>query len=81
MNALAISKTCDGKKGSRTHQSATSYDNESKGRRTVTVFFENLAHNLLYIFIRNLCGLLVEEIGLLLVDDIEVSSEVMADIS
>ena len=47
----------------------------------MTVFFENLVHNLLYIFIRDLFGLLVEEIGLLLVDNIEVSSEFMADIS
>ena len=81
MNALAISKTCDGKKGSRKHQSATSYNNEGKRRRTVAVLFKDLAHNLLYIFIRDLCGLLVEEISSLLVDGIEVSSEVLAEIS
>ena len=37
------------------------------------VLFENLTHNLLYNFIRDLCGVLVEEISLLLVGDIEVS--------
>ena len=47
----------------------------------MTVLFENLAHNLLYIFIRDLCGLLVEEINLLLVNDIDVSSKIMAVIS
>jgi hypothetical protein len=81
MNALAISKTCEGKKGSREHESATWYTNRSKRRRTVTVLFENLAHNLLYIFIRDLCGLLIEKVSLLLVDDIEVSSKIMAEIS
>jgi len=81
MNALAISKTREGKKGSREHRSAIRYDNGSGPRRTVTVLFENLAHNLLYIFIRDLFGLLVEEISLLFVDDIEVSSEIMAEFS
>lgn len=47
----------------------------------MTVLFENLAHNLLYIFIRDLCGLLVEEINLLLVNDIDVNSKIMAVIS
>jgi hypothetical protein len=80
MNALAMSKTCEGKKGSREHQSPTGYDNGSKRRRTVTVVVEDLAHNLLYIFIRDLCGLLVEEISLLLVKDIEVSSEIVTEV-
>ena len=47
----------------------------------MTVLFENLAHNLLYIFIRDLCGLLVEEINLLLVNDIDVNSKIMAVVS
>jgi len=45
------------------------------------MLLENLAHDLLYIFIRDLCGLLVEEIDLLLVDDIKVGSKIMAEIS
>jgi len=45
------------------------------------MLFENLTHNLLYLFIRDLLGLLVEEISLLLVDDVEVSREILADFS
>lgn len=47
----------------------------------MTVFLENLAHNLLHIFIRDLFRLLVEDISTLLVDDVEVSREIMADFS
>lgn len=47
----------------------------------MAVLFENLAHNLLYLFIRDLLGLLVEEISLLLAEDVEVSREILADFS
>ena len=47
----------------------------------MAVLFEDLAHDLIYIFIRDLFGLLVEQISSLLIDDLEVSCETMADIS
>lgn len=47
----------------------------------MAVFFKNLTHNILYLFIRDLFGLFVKVISTLLVDDVEVSREVMADIS
>jgi len=45
----------------------------------VAVLIEDFAHNLLYLFIRDLFGLFVEDISLLLVDNVEVSCEIMAD--
>lgn len=79
MKSRARIRTREGKKGSkRTSVSNETYCVGGEGR-TVTMLLKDFAHDLLGLFVGDLLGLLEEEVGLLLIRNVQLCGHSMAD--